>query len=191
MQSGSEESGKKALIVGLGNPGEAYQKTRHNLGQMVLSAFAKKHQLSFKRERAVKGQLAKGEVGERRVFLLFPTTYMNLSGGAVIKALRFCNLSIKELLVLSDDSALPFGMLRYRPKGSSGGHNGLKDIAEKLGTQEYARLRLGIGEPSLISLERYVLQRFTEEEEKKIDEIAAEASCFIEEWLSREKEESK
>lgn len=187
MQMESER--KSALIVGLGNPGKKYEMTRHNLGQMVLDAFAEKYQLSFKKESALKGELAKGTVKERKVFLLFPTTYMNLSGQAVQKTMDFFKLSKEEVLILSDDVALPFGTLRFREKGSSGGHNGLKDIEEKLGTQEYQRLRLGVGEPSVGYLEDYVLAPFTKDEQEKIPEVTTQAVTFIEEWLFQEMKE--
>jgi PTH1 family peptidyl-tRNA hydrolase len=184
-----ESERQRALIVGLGNPGKKYELTRHNLGQMVLSAFAAKHQWPFKKESMLKGDVAKGMVKEGKVFLLFPTTYMNLSGQAVRKTMDFFDLSRAETLILSDDVALPFGTLRFRERGSAGGHNGLKDIEEKLGTQEYQRLRLGVGEPSFGTLEDYVLAPFTKEEQEKIPEILTRAVTFIEEWLFQEMKE--
>ena len=176
-----ESESKRALIVGLGNPGKKYESTRHNMGQMVLSAFADKHLLPFKRESMLKGEVAKGTVKEGKVFLLFPTTYMNLSGQAVRKTMDFFKLSREEILIISDDVALPFGTLRFRDKGSAGGHNGLKDIEEKLGTQDYQRLRLGVGEPAVGYLEDHVLAPFTKEEQEKIPEILTQAVTFIEE----------
>ena len=184
-----ESKSKKALIVGLGNPGKQYELTRHNFGQMVLSAFAEKHQLSFKKESALKGEVAKGTVKEGKVYLLFPTTYMNLSGASVLKTLKYFEIPREELLILSDDVDLPFGTLRYRPKGSAGGHNGLKDIEQKIGTQEYQRLKLGIGEAEHGYLEAYVLAPFTKDEQKKIPEITTQAIEFIEEWLFQETKE--
>ena len=181
-----ESESKKALIVGLGNPGKKYESTRHNLGQMVLSAFADKYLLPFKKESTLRGEVAKGTVKEGKVFLLFPTTYMNLSGQAVRKTMDFFKLSREETLILSDDVALPFGTLRFREKGSAGGHNGLKDIEEKLGTQEYQRPRLGVGVPAVGYLEDYVLAPFTKEEQEKIPEILTQAVTFIEEWLFQE-----
>ncbi|MCB1109956.1 MAG: aminoacyl-tRNA hydrolase [Chlamydiia bacterium] len=184
-----ESESRRALIVGLGNPGKKYEMTRHNLGQMVLSAFADKYQWSFKRDTGLKGEIATGIVREKKVVLLFPTTYMNLSGQAVQKTMDFFKLSREDVLILSDDVALPFGALRYREKGSSGGHNGLKDIEEKLGTQEYQRLRLGVGEPAVGYLEDYVLAPFTKEEQEKIPEVITQAVTFIEEWLVQEMKE--
>jgi PTH1 family peptidyl-tRNA hydrolase len=184
-----ESESKRALIVGLGNPGKKYEMTRHNLGQMALAAFAEKYQIPFKKESSLKGEIAKGVVKDRKVFLLFPTTYMNLSGSSVQKTMNFFNIPQEEVLILSDDIALPFGTLRFREKGSAGGHNGLKDIEEKLGTQEYRRLRLGVGEPTFGSLESYVLAPFTKEEQEKIPEITTQAITFIEEWLFQEMKE--
>lgn len=181
-----DSESQKALIVGLGNPGKKYDSTRHNLGQMVLSAFAAKHSLAFKKERDLKGEIAKGNWKGGKVFLLFPTTYMNLSGQAVKKTMSFYKIPTDEVLILSDDVALPFGTLRFRKKGSAGGHNGLKSIEESLGTQEYQRLKLGIGEPSVGYLEDYVLMPFTKEEQEKIPEITTQAVNFIEEWLFQE-----
>ncbi len=181
---------QKALIIGLGNPGMKYNSTRHNLGQLVLFSFARKHALFFKKERDVKGEVAKGNWKDGKVFLLFPTTYMNLSGQAVRKTMNFYKITIDEVLVLSDDVALPFGTLRFRRKGSAGGHNGLKSIEECLGTDAYQRLKLGIGEPSLGCLEDYVLKPFTNEEQKKIPEITTQGINFIEEWLFQEIKEN-
>lgn len=185
MNSESE----KALIVGLGNPGKKYELTRHNFGQMVLSAFAESSSFSFKKERDLKGELAKGDWKEKKLFLLFPTTYVNLSGESVRKTMQFFKIPTEDVLILSDDVALPFGTLRFRVKGSAGGHNGLKDIEEQLGTQEYQRLKLGVSEPAVGYLEDYVLAPFTKEEQEKIPEITTQAINFIEEWLFQEMKE--
>lgn len=166
-----------------------YAFTRHNLGQMLLFSFARKHGFSFKKEKELKGEIAKGNWKEGKVFLLFPTTYMNLSGSAVRKTMNFYKITIDELLILSDDVALPFGTLRFRKKGSAGGHNGLKNIEESLGTNQYQRLKLGIGEPPFGCLEEYVLNPFTKEEQEKIPEITAQGIHFIEEWLFQEMKE--
>jgi peptidyl-tRNA hydrolase, PTH1 family len=182
MQSES----KKALIVGLGNPGKKYAFTRHNFGQMVLYAFAEKHHFSFKKEREFKSEVAKGTWKEGKLFLLFPTTYMNLSGQAVRKTVDFYKISLEDILIISDDAALPFGTHRFRSSGSSGGHNGLKSIEEALGTQNYQRLKLGVGEPLVGFLEDYVLSPFTKEEQEKLPEMITQGVTFLEEWLSRE-----
>ncbi|MCB1107376.1 MAG: aminoacyl-tRNA hydrolase [Chlamydiia bacterium] len=180
---------ERALIVGLGNPGKKYEMTRHNLGQMVLFAFASRHQLIFKKDRELQGEIAQGTVKDKRVSLLFPTTFMNLSGQAVRKAMDFYKIDREGILVISDDVDLPFGTLRLRDKGSAGGHNGLKDIEENLKSQDYKRLRLGIGKPLVGYLEDYVLAPFTKEEQEKIPEFTTQAIDVIEEWLFQEMKE--
>ena len=176
------------LIVGLGNPGKKYDLTRHNFGQMVLYAFAEKHHFSFKKEREFKGEIARGRWKEERVLLLFPTTYMNLSGQAVRKTVSFYKIPIEDLLIISDDAALPFGTLRSRNSGSAGGHNGLKSIEESLGTRDYPRLKLGVGEATVGLLEDHVLSPFTKEEQEKLPEMITQGVRYLEEWLSRENE---
>lgn len=133
----------KYLIVGLGNPGDEYTGTRHNTGFMVLDAFAKASNIIFEDRRY--GFIAETSIKGRKVFLLKPTTYMNLSGNAVRYWLNKENIDIERLLVIVDDLSLPLGTLRLKSKGSNGGHNGLGNIQSVIGTQQYARLRVGIG----------------------------------------------
>jgi len=133
----------KYLIVGLGNPGDEYAGTRHNTGFMVLDAFAKASNIIFEDRRY--GFIAETSIKGRKVFLLKPTTYMNLSGNAVRYWLNKENIDIERLLVIVDDLSLPLGTLRLKGKGSNGGHNGLGNIQSVIGTQQYARLRVGIG----------------------------------------------
>ena len=131
------------LIVGLGNIGTEYELTRHNMGFMVLDAFADASNIVFETERY--GDLAKTSFKGRELILLKPSTYMNLSGNAVRYWMNKLNVPVDRILIICDDLNLPFGMLRMRKKGSDGGHTGLKNIQELLGTQEYARIRAGIG----------------------------------------------
>ena len=133
----------KYLIVGLGNPGDEYTGTRHNTGFMVLDAFAKASNIIFEDRRY--GFIAETSIKGRKVFLLKPTTYMNLSGNAVRYWLNKENIDIERLLVIVDDLSLPLGTFRLKGKGSNGGHNGLGNIQSVIGTQQYARLRVGIG----------------------------------------------
>lgn len=133
----------KYLIVGLGNPGDEYAGTRHNTGFMVLDAFAKASNIIFEDRRY--GFIAETSIKGRKVFLLKPTTYMNLSGNAVRYWLNKENIDIERLLVIVDDLSLPLGTFRLKGKGSNGGHNGLGNIQSVIGTQQYARLRVGIG----------------------------------------------
>lgn len=167
----------KYLIVGLGNIGLEYQNTRHNIGFMILDAFAKASNITFTTQRY--GDVAEMRLKNKQLILLKPSTYMNLSGNAVRYWLEKENISIDNLLVLVDDLALPYGAIRLKGKGSDAGHNGLKNIAELLKTQSYARLRFGIGNdfPKGCQVD-YVLGHFTEEQEKAMPErlnVAVEA----------------
>lgn len=167
----------KYLIVGLGNIGPEYQNTRHNIGFMILDAFAKASNITFTTQRY--GDVAEMRLKNKQLILLKPSTYMNLSGNAVRYWLDKENISIDNLLVLVDDLALPYGAIRLKGKGSDAGHNGLRNIAELLKTQSYARLRFGIGNdfPKGCQVD-YVLGHFTEEQEKAMPErlnVAVEA----------------
>lgn len=133
----------KFLLTGLGNPGLEYADTRHNIGFLVMDAFASKHKSLFKSDRH--GLVAEVKFKGKSVFLLKPNTFMNLSGKAVRYWLGEEKINISELCVVTDDVALPFGSLRLKPSGSDGGHNGLKSIQELLQTQQFPRLRFGIG----------------------------------------------
>ncbi|MBD2701382.1 aminoacyl-tRNA hydrolase [Spirosoma sp. BT702] len=133
----------KFLIVGLGNIGPEYALTRHNAGFMVVDRLAAQHGFNFSMTRLA--YTAKWQYKGKQLFFVKPTTYMNLSGRALHYYLKQENIPIENVLVVTDDKDLPFGKLRLKPKGSPGGHNGLRNIDEVLGTQEYARLRVGIG----------------------------------------------
>ena len=139
----SEPDMKKFLIVGLGNTGSKYQDTRHNIGFNVLNELADKENVTFETKRL--GDLGRFKYKGRTFILLKPNTFMNLSGKAVNYWLRLENIPLENLLVITDDINLPFGTIRLKGKGSSGGHNGLTNINEILQTQNYARLRFGIG----------------------------------------------
>lgn len=155
----------KYLIVGLGNIGSEYAHTRHNIGFDTLDAFAKASNVVFSTRRY--GDVAETKLKGHQLFLLKPSTYMNLSGNAVRYWLQQENIPIENLLVIVDDLALPFGTLRLKPKGSDGGHNGLKNIQELIGTQVYARLRFGIGNEFVHGSQvDFVLGKFSDEDEK-------------------------
>lgn len=159
----------KYLIVGLGNIGSEYHYTRHNIGFRVLDAFAEASNAVFKTERY--GDVAEVKVKGRTLVLLKPSTYMNLSGNAVRYWLQKENIQIENLLVIVDDLALPFGSLRLKGKGSDAGHNGLRNIQEVLGTQNYARLRFGIGNDFPQGMQvQYVLANFWKEQEDALPE---------------------
>ncbi|MDR1884116.1 MAG: aminoacyl-tRNA hydrolase [Prevotella sp.] len=157
----------KYLIVGLGNIGREYEYTRHNIGFRVLDALAKASDIVFTDKRY--GSVAEMKIKGRALILLKPSTYMNLSGNAVRYWMTQEKIPIENLLVVVDDLALPFGSLRLKGKGSDAGHNGLKHIQSILNTQEYARLRLGIGNdfPRGSQVD-YVLENFSDNEEKEL-----------------------
>jgi PTH1 family peptidyl-tRNA hydrolase len=139
---------QKKVVVGLGNPGSRYEKTRHNIGWLVLDRLADRIG-SVGRAKARDGAASvRGRLDDDELILVKPTTYMNLSGTAVRKALARERIPLDDLLIVVDDMALPFGKLRMRARGSDGGHNGLRSIIAELGTAEFARLRLGIGGPA-------------------------------------------
>jgi len=170
--------GMKYLIVGLGNPGEKYANTRHNVGFKVLDAFAKEHEGSFKLDKHA--EIATVKFKGRIIILIKPTTFMNLSGKAVNYWMQQEKISIENLLVITDDLALPFGKLRMKGKGSDGGHNGLKDIEATIKSQEYARLRFGVGaEFSKGQQVDYVLGEWNAEEIKILEERIKTTTEFI------------
>ncbi len=159
----------KYLIVGLGNIGDEYRETRHNIGFRVLDALAKASNIVFSDKRY--GATATLSLKGRQLLLLKPSTYMNLSGNAVRYWMQQEKIPLENVLIVVDDLALPFGSLRLKARGSDAGHNGLKHIAATLGTQDYARLRFGIGNDFLRGRQiDYVLGTFTDEELQVMDE---------------------
>ena len=159
----------KYLIVGLGNIGEEYRNTRHNIGFNILDAFAKASNIVFEDKRY--GAVANLSLKGRQLVLLKPSTYMNLSGNAVRYWMQQEKIPLENLLIVVDDLALPFGTLRLKPQGSDAGHNGLKHIAATLGTQSYARLRFGIGNDFARGHQiDFVLGEFSQEDYQTMDE---------------------
>jgi PTH1 family peptidyl-tRNA hydrolase len=158
------------LLVGLGNPGTEYEKTRHNVGFMVLEEIARKNNCSFRESKKLFGRTCEYGSGIEKTRLLMPNTYMNESGKSVRSAKDWFDFQNHQLIVLVDDMDLPLGKIRVRSKGSSGGHNGLKSIGAHLGTAEFKRLKIGIGPPSDLQKDRksktvsHVLGRFSDEE---------------------------
>ena len=170
------DDGKMYCIVGLGNPEKRYENTRHNIGFDVIDAIAEEYCIAI-RERGFKALFGKGLIEGQRVILVKPLTYMNLSGESVREITDYFKINAeKELIVISDDVSLEVGGLRIRKKGSAGGHNGLKNIILHLGTENFKRLRLGVGKkPKEWDLVDYVLGRFPEEERKTMNESVAQA----------------
>lgn len=172
------------LIVGLGNPGREYSGTRHNAGFMVVSELAKQHKISV-RGTLGPGIAGRGIIAGQAVTLLQPTTYMNRSGVAVATALRQLGVSLSDLLVISDDLDLPVGRIRLRAQGSSGGQKGLKSIIAALNSQEFARLRVGIGRPDADDVIDHVLKPFLGEDKTLIAEAVQKACAAVEAWVEQ------
>jgi PTH1 family peptidyl-tRNA hydrolase len=176
------------LIVGLGNPGNEYRSTRHNVGFMVVDRLAQRHGLAGARTKFHAGVI-EGAIGNERVMLMQPTTFMNRSGLAVGEAARFHKLEPTDLVVVVDDFALPLGGIRLRAGGSAGGHNGLADVQRAIGSAEYPRLRVGIGAPVIndrrIDQADYVLSRFGDEEQGELMRTIEKSCDAIETWLAR------
>ena len=167
------------LIAGLGNPGKEYENTRHNAGFLVLDTLAQKlgANLSERKHRALCG---KAVIGGQKVILLKPQTYMNSSGESIRAAADYYKVPPEDILVVYDDISLAPGQLRIRAKGSAGGHNGIKSIIAHLGTQEFPRVKVGIGEkPPRMDLADYVLGHFSSGEKKIMEEAAKEAADAI------------
>jgi PTH1 family peptidyl-tRNA hydrolase len=166
------------LIAGLGNPGRQYAATRHNIGYMVADELARQLPPGERRHR-FDGEIIETSEPQGRIVLLKPETFMNLSGNAVSAAARWYRVPPERLLVIHDDLDLPFGQLRLRARGSSGGHNGLASVIARMGTGEIPRLRIGIGRPEHGNTIPYVLSRFSSEEERALPDVtrlAAEAA---------------
>lgn len=175
-------AGENYLVVGLGNIGPEYASTRHNMGFMVLDAWAQASNAVFETRRY--GNVAVLSIKGRTVYLLKPSTYMNLSGNAVRYWLQKLPVTEQGLLVICDDLNLPFGSIRMRKKGSDGGHNGLKNINELIGTQEYARIRLGIGNDFQRGEQvDYVIGEMTPQEKEQMPKICERVIKGITDWI--------
>lgn len=174
------------LVVGLGNPGAQYRDTRHNLGFCVADRVASRCSVSFDREKH-DGLWAEGALGSQRVFLLKPLTFMNLSGGSVAKAAKSKGIAAEDVLVIADDVNLPLGSVRFRAGGGAGGHNGLKSVIERLGTNAFHRVRLGVGggETAGGELTGHVLGRFRPEERAAVDEMLENAAAAVLVWVEK------
>lgn len=174
------------VIVGLGNPGREYERTRHNAGFLVLDRLAGRHAQGQIPRAKFQAAVMEAPIAGERCLLMKPTTYMNRSGGAVAQATRFYKIDPSEdLLIIVDDTALPFGTIRIRPKGGAGGHNGLADIQRALGTDSFARLRVGVG--AAVSSDRqvgHVLGRFGADEWDRIGDVVDQAMNAVEMFIN-------
>lgn len=175
------------LITGLGNPGQQYAKTRHNIGWFVLDELARRHGIEFDKKNA-DYKTGAGMFGDTKVVLVKPQTYMNLSGRAVASLKHFYRVEPQRILIIADDLNLPLGKLRLRPSGSDGGHNGLKSVAQMLGGPNYPRLRMGVGEPqkeerAASGTAGFVLRPFETAEWPAVEEATARAADCVELWV--------
>ncbi len=172
------------LIVGLGNPGAEYVKTRHNAGFWLVERLAAKWRAGWTGERKFQARVARAECAGRKVLLAEPQTFMNLSGEAVGALVQFYRLPLETILVAVDDADLPLGEIRLRPGGGAGGHHGLESVTEHLGANAFARLRLGIGrQRGAWEITGHVLGKFGADEharlEKVLDRAAAQVECWV------------
>lgn len=169
---------KIKLVVGLGNPGKKYQNTRHNVGFKVMDELAKRLEV-FKWKERDGALYFDCHLDMCRVVFLKPQEYINLSGDVVIKFVNFLDIKLEDILVVSDDLDLPLGVIKLKEKGSSGGHNGLKNIESQLKTNEYKRIKIGISNDKTIDTKDYVLGKFSNEEKKKISLAVQKAADAV------------
>lgn len=170
------------LIVGLGNPGKEYENTRHNIGFIFIDNFAKKYNVSIDKEK-FNGLYKETVINNEKVLLLKPLSYMNLSGEVVKKYVDYFKINIEDILIINDDLDMDLGKIRLRPNGSSGGHNGLKNIALNLKTENFKRLKIGISNNKNIDTKDYVLGKFSNEEKEKLDSIKDKINNLLYDYL--------
>ncbi len=174
---------ERYLIAGLGNPGREYQKTRHNIGFRCVDALAKAHGLAFDKKQG-KAKIAIGTIAGRAVILAKPQTYMNLSGDSLQRLAAYYQIPPERILVIFDDMDIPLGTLRIRKSGGTGGHKGMTSIVQRLGGQEFPRIRFGIGRPpGRMDPTAYVLRPFEEEEAVLVDEGVERVVQAVTTWL--------
>ena len=171
------------LIVGLGNPGREYRNTRHNVGFMVLDVFASYHNVSIDQSK-FSGLYSQLTIDGEKVILLKPQKYMNLSGEVVRDFVRFFKIDVSDILVISDDLDMAIGNFKLKPKGSSGGHNGLKNIETHIGTQEYKRFKIGISNNKLMDTKDYVLGKFSGSDKEVLDQIIKSSVSILNDFIN-------
>lgn len=173
------------LIVGLGNPGRQYDKTRHNIGFEVIDELSKRFDIPLDQAKH-KGVYGIGHAGGEKIILLKPLTYMNLSGESIRATMDYYDMDIEDLLVIYDDLDLPTGKIRLRQKGSAGGHNGIKSTIAHTGTQEFKRIKVGISRPQNgMAITDWVLGRFTAEEQEEMSEAVVKSADACEAWTKK------
>lgn len=172
------------LIVGLGNPGSKYENTRHNVGFMSVDTIVNRCQLTFTDNKTFKAEIASGFINGEKVYFVKPTTFMNNSGVAVKALLTYFNIPTEDLIVIYDDLDMSVGKLRFRQKGSAGGHNGIKSIIAHLGTQTFDRVKIGIGRPKEgMTVINHVLGKFSSDERITIDNTLEKVDNAVNDYL--------
>ena len=171
------------MIVGLGNPGQEYENTRHNIGFIVVDSYAKKNNI-LKFSEKFNGLYAKVYLNGEYFLLVKPLSFMNLSGTVVKQYANYYKINPKDILVIQDDLDLPVGKIKLKYKGSSGGHNGIRNIIDNLDTEYFPRFKIGIGKDAFISTKDYVLGQFSLDERKKIDAICTFSSNIIDDFIT-------
>ena len=177
---------KVILLVGLGNPGDDYELTRHNIGFLTLDDFVDKTDgmENWMLKKDLKCQLSSGRIGDCRIIAIKPTTFMNLSGESVQSVVNFYKISPDNIMVIHDDLDVDFGQIRLRRGGGSAGHNGIKSVSKYIG-EEYGRIRIGVGpkNPSRITSESFVLQNFSEDELSQLPNLTREVNAILSEYI--------
>lgn len=173
------------LIVGLGNPGKEYHKTRHNIGFMTIDNYLKENNLELNKTK-FNGKYTETNIKGEKVIFLEPQKYMNLSGEVIRDFVKFYKIEVKDILIINDDLDMECGKIRLREKGSSGGHNGLKNIELHLNTNEYKRLKIGVGNNKMIDTKDYVLGKFSEEEFEKIEKSIKLSKNIIDDFIGED-----
>ena len=175
------------LIVGLGNPGEKYSQTRHNIGWLFIDYLSEIYGIDVEKNKC-DALVGETKVNGEKIILAKPLTFMNLSGNAVVKLKKWYKVDNKDILIIFDDIDIPFGTFRYREKGSGGSHNGMKNIVQMLSTEEISRLRIGLGglKHEKQDMADFVLQKFKKDELKNLEDIFFEASKNVEEFIEKE-----
>ena len=182
------------FLIGLGNPGKKYSKNRHNIGFLILEILSKKYNSNFFLKEKVKSSCSEFKINDSTYRLFLPNTYMNNSGDAVRAIVDWYKIDLDQIFVIVDDKDLPLGKIRFRKKGSSGGHNGLKSIIDKLQTRNFNRIRIGIGSPDLINgtskfnTISYVLGNITQEEKSILDKVYERVIQSLEQLNTKKRE---
>ena len=179
------------LVVGLGNPGKEYINTRHNIGFGLLEFIAKKEGYSFRLDKKFNCEISETNINGEKVLMIKPYSYMNLSGTIVSKIISFYNIDINDILIIQDDLDMEFGKIRISYDSSSGGHNGIKNITECLGSQKYTRLKIGISNDKEMDTKDYVLGKFSKDEKERLIHIYDKLDNILYDFVCMSNEELK